>query len=492
MKKISKLKRGNPIKKLNHRYSALSKNYKIIVFVLVFGVIGLVFLFATRASSPTANFEAESATLTNCAKQVTDTTAAGGKAIQFTNCTVSTAGTTFPVHPGVVYTQAQIDAWSTSDPDYTALASKTLANSYSDYTSYKYKPMDYGTQINSAGNPNCGLYSNPPSTACELNDGFKDQSGYAKVQAVLWAADGIQGRKDKVIAYLNGYKKVTSFEQDSAEQRRLVAGWAVTNLVQAAEIVGYHDAEFDNFLRYAYGMMDWTANPNWHASFADSKLAIAAYLGDATLWADAKAYFYERIKQSFWHGSHDVANKPFPMHTEDNGSATRLHAPPGTPKIGATQQHWGRDHDPSGVGQVKADGTFDTARFGQPVNGMNAERVRDLGHVNMGLSGWMHGARTIIAQGETLEQHAYDRLLTGYSYHSGRVLYFAQTNTFAAPVPFKGDGGGSRFMGYYGARKLFGAATPQSVKDMIARTEVNTTYAHTVSNHNVAEKFADE
>jgi hypothetical protein len=35
--------------------------------------------------------------------------------------------------------------------------------------------------------------------------------------------------------------------------------------------------------------MDWPGAGNWQGSFADSKLAVAAYLNDDALYADAKA-----------------------------------------------------------------------------------------------------------------------------------------------------------------------------------------------------------
>lgn len=484
MKKSPKAKKGNPIKKLNHRYNALSKNYKILVFVVVFGLVGLIFLFATKASSPTANFEAESASFsrtdgqTNCAKITNDTTASGGKAVQFTNCNVGTAGNTFPVHPGVVYTKAEIDAWSTSNPEYAKLTATGAASTSKTV-------WNFGTDniINSGGNPNC--------TNCDLNTGYKDQSGYAKIQAVLWAADGSQARKDKVTEYLNAYRGIGAstnskpFEDDSAQQYRLVSGWACTNLAQAAEIINYQDNSFKAFLRKCYDVMDWTANPNWHASFADSKLAIAAYLGDSTLWADAKAYFNERIKQSFYHSSYDAGGKVNPMHHEDNGNATRLHSGSGTPNATSTVNHWGGT---SGVAQINSDYTFKSTY--PAVNGVNAERSRDLGHVNMSLGAWMHAIRTIKAQGEQVEQHAYDRLLAGYSYHGSRVLTYLQTGSVPAPAPKSIDSSPDKLQAWYGARKLFGSATPQSVLDLLARSDIQDKTA-AGTNHLIAEQFAD-
>lgn len=390
------------------------------------------------------------------------------------------------VHPGVVYTQADIDSWSTSSPEYTRLAATGAA-------SLTREPWVFGTQISSGGDARC--------TDCDLNTGFRDQSGHAKVQAVLWAADANDARRELVIAYLSEYRTVTSIEWDPVEQYRLVSGWACTNLAQAAEIVDYRDDQFQRFLReVCYPIMDWTGGPNWHASFADSKLAIAAYLGDAELWADAKAYFHERIKQSIYHASYDGA-EVFPLHVEDtqttnpDGTSTvppRLHAPPGTPHLNRTRAQWGASHDPDGQGQINDDYTLNP-KYGAPVNGMNAERLRDLGHVNMGLGAWMHGMRTLKAQGESDAdeyEEAYERLLAAYAYHAQRVLVYEQTGTIPAPVPVNGDGGGARFQGYHGAQRLFGGDTPESVLDMLGRSEVQD-FAAAGANHMVAEAFAD-
>jgi len=98
---------------------------------------------------------------------------------------------------------------------------------------------------------------------------------------------------------------------------------------------------------------------------------------------------------------------------------------------------------------------------------MDAERLRDFGHVNMGLESWVHAARTILAQGETLEAQAYDRLLASADYHSGRVLEHLQTGIFPAPEPVNGTGGDSRFTAYQGLRALFKTETPQNVLDML-------------------------
>jgi hypothetical protein len=349
-----------------------------------------------------------------------------------------------------VYTQAEIDAWSTSSPEYADLARTWAGNVDRAYTSY-------GTEISSVE-----------------RDLLKDESGYMKVQAVLWAADGNAARRDKVITMLNGLRSVTSWEWDPVEQYRLVAGWACTNLAQAAAIIRYHDPGLRRFLvDECYSILDWSNGGNWHASFADSRLAIAAYVGDAALWADAKAYFYRRIGQSIYHS------------TYDGMAVLPLRNDAGTALPGLTQSHWGGNW---GVTQINMDfRPIDPARF---PDGTNAERTRDLGHVSMGLGGWMHGARTILAQGDVLEPHAYDRLRAGYAHHGDRVLAYLITDVIPPPTTARGDGGGSLNQAWFGARVLFGADTPAVVRTLCERSEV-TGYDAGGANHLVAEQFAD-
>lgn len=352
--------------------------------------------------------------------------------------------------PYPVYTQAEVDAWSTGSPEYTR-----LANSWAGNVNRAYAP--YGTQISSAE-----------------RDLLKDESVYIKTQAVLWAADGNAARRNKVFALLDELRPVTSWQWDSVEQYRLVAGWVSTNLAQAAAIVGYQHPDFTRFLvEVNYPIMDWPGANNWQASFADSKLAIAVYVGDEALYADAKAYFYEHIAQSNYHSAYD-GNKVKPC----------LNAS-GAPSANDTVRNWGGYW---GAPQVKADYTF--VNPGVVTDGFNAETIRDLGHVSMGLGAWVHGARTILAHGDTLEQHAYDRLHAAYALHAHRVLTYKNTGSMPAPVTVKGDGGGSLNQSWRGAKVLFGSDTPAAVNALCNHADVKS-YPAAGANHLVAEPFAD-
>ncbi len=349
-----------------------------------------------------------------------------------------------------VYTPAEVDAWSTQDPEYTRLAGSWAGNVLRAHTSY-------GAEISSVE-----------------RDLLKDDSAFMKVQAVLWAADGNSERRTKVAAMLDELRTVTSWEPDSGEQYRLVAGWACTNLAQAAAIIEYVDPQFTAFLvNVCYPILDWSNGPNWHASFADSRLAVAAYVGDRELWENALAYFYVRIRQSIFHSEYDGA-AVHPL-LDGNGNA----------QVGLTTLHWGGAVD---APQVNEDFTpVDPTTF---PDGVNAERMRDLGHVSMGLGAFMHAARTIRAQGESLEPHAYARLREAYAHHGDRVLAYLQTGVIPDPETINDDGGGSLRQGWFGARKLFADDSPEVVVTLCLHPEV-TGFAPAGANHLVAEAFAD-
>lgn len=405
-------------------------------------------------SSPATTTTTKPPTTTTTTAPTTTTTAAP------TTTTAPPPAPAFPVRPGVVYTQSEINAWSPTSAQYTRLASSWAGKVDRAFTSY-------GTQISSVE-----------------RDLLKDESGYMKVQAVLWAADGNSARRAKVVTMLNELRSVTSWQHDTGEQYRLVAGWACTNIAQAASIIDHHDAELRRFLaEVCYPILDWPQNPNWHASFADSKLAIAAYVGDPTLWKDAKAYFNTRIAQSIYHA------------TYDGNGVTPLRGSTGKISSTNTISHWGNNTKSAGAQVHQPETEFVFVHPSLTVNGANAERQRDLGHVSMSLGAWMHGARTILAQGEQLEPHARARLLAGYEHHAGRVLTHLDTGVIPFPsVKYppasQTSGDGSRFQALYGARKLFGAQTPSAVSTLLTRPSV-TGYPAAGANHLVAEAFAD-
>lgn len=357
-------------------------------------------------------------------------------------------------HP--VYTEEWIDSWSTSDPGYTPLTQTFGGNLNRTINSY-------GTAITSTAARN------------QLNN----DAAYAKCMAALWAADGNTARRNKVIEVLEAVKNVRTYSTQPG-QDNLVAGWFGTNLAQAAAIVGYEDEAFAEFLRtVVYPKLDWTTGGNWFASFADSRLAIAAYLKDPALWVDARSYLFFRLPQTIYHSAFDGSTVT-PCRSGDWPATQGAN-----PNLNRTQQHWGGYWGVSQVGPG-----FAAVYQGEPLpDGCDAERTRDLSHPSMGLMGWQQAVSTVIAQGDTVPEHIWQRLIAAAQYHGERILFYEQNNVMPSPTPVNGVGGTIGFA-WWGLRRLLGGDCPEVVYQVL-ETDAVTGLHPAGANHTVAERFCD-
>lgn len=324
--------------------------------------------------------------------------------------------TPFPVLPGVVFTAAKVNAWATG-------------------TQYnRLNATGYANPARAVTNPGATIALSQLAT-------LVDQSVWGMAQAALWAVDASAPRLAALQAWLNGYRDVVAFEVNAGNQtQRLNGAWMVSNMVRVCSIIGYTDAQFiDDFLigtvwnpanvaQQGATILDWSLNPNWHATFADDQLGIAVLSGDTALWTRARAYYRRRLAQSIHHKSHDP-----------NGGTTitPLTNDAGAVSAGNTVNHWGGSW---GVPQVTSPGFSAT---GLP-NGANGERLRDWGHVCDSNGAWAHGALTILAQGEDLYPDEIDRLRAGLNLHADRVYPYFLDGTIVQPVP---TGNGSNFLG---------------------------------------------
>jgi len=84
MRKFIPSLQTNKIKKINASQA--------LVVAAVFGVIGTLLLYETRAATPTASFEAESGSVSSAASAVADTTASGSSAVKFGTSAAITNG----------------------------------------------------------------------------------------------------------------------------------------------------------------------------------------------------------------------------------------------------------------------------------------------------------------------------------------------------------------------------------------------------------------
>lgn len=358
----------------------------------------------------------------------------------------------------VVYTQSEIDAWTTGSA-YTALAADGWGSTSRSVTDHGTATMDTITQSL-----------------------IRDDGGYAKVQAVLWAVDGSPTRLAKVIEVLDGVKDITAHATTSSQgQRNLECSWGFTNMVQAAAIIGranYDNAQFDSFLEnIAYPMMDWSTGMNWLASFIDCRFAIASYLEDATLWADAMDYLDYRIKQCIFHDTYD-SGVVEPIRNSSGWPNIWPDVVNGSINDGLTLTHWND--------QVSTGSPYELTA----PDGTSAERLRDMSHESQGMSSLIHACRTIEACGGTVPTHVHERVKAFVNYHASRVLYHAETGLYLAPEGDQEPGGGAMYDGWFGAKKYLGADASSDVDDLLVHSEV-TSRDIGGANQTVAERLAD-
>lgn len=365
----------------------------------------------------------------------------------------------FPVKPGIVYSRTQISSWAA--PASAVAAAALLGSTNGSLTKSFTSP---GTNIT--------------NRTAALTDSI-----YALCQAILFKANGNTAHRARCTTVLDAYSGVTQWTVDGALSYRLYASWIVDNMVRAAALIGYRKPAFINgFLLDATlnggpaedTVLDHVKNFNWHGTFSAARIAIAAYVGDIDLWDAAKIYCYTRIGQGIYHATYDVDGKVKPC-TGTTGSISSTH----------TVAHWGGEYDVSAK-QVLPDYTPVTPPLS---NGATAERTHDLGHVSLGLGGYMHALRTIKLQDGFVDAAAYARFLAACGDHAARVLQFIDDGTFLSPAPVDDEGGPEYQQAWLGLPGFFGPDTPTSVTQICALSEV-TGYAPAGANHLVAEILA--
>lgn len=381
--------------------------------------------------------------------------------------------TGYRVMPGVVYTQADIHGWSTGI-QYDRLAASPGGN--------------LGRSITTPG----------ATILVSQLAALRDDSVWAKCQAVLWAVDGNPARLAAVRAYLDRYRTVTHWQRadnievpgNNTQTQRLNAAWILDNMTQAASIIGYSDSAWLNtFLigaclkpgaPLATALLDWTGNGNWLTTMAAARLGIAVHADDKALWDQQRAYFAKRLRNCVYHSTYD-GNFIVPLLNPDTN----------TLMTGTTLSHWN-----TGATQVVAngDGTFSPS-VTMP-DGTNCERRRDHGHVCLGLGGIVHAAFTIRAQGEALTLEEYDRIKAALNYHAARMLPYFQSGAQTGdprypgdPWPASGLGGPEYQQSYFPSKRLLGVDASLALQSLVVQGPVFN-YSASGANHLVAEMLA--
>jgi len=373
-----------------------------------------------------------------------------------------------PTFGRLLFTPTEMDAWPNSGSVYSGTAASFVGN-----TSFVF--TDFGTGI---------------TTAAEMDD-FHEESVRGKGHACLWRADNNATRLAKAIEYFDCVKDITSIAGNSPDsgQDNLELSWALPNLVSALAIVGrdnYDNAEMDTFLRdVAYPMLDWYTGNNWFATFAASKLAIASYLEDQTLYDDAKGYAEFRCRQDIYHSTHDGSNiNPI----LGSGLPDRLW--PATvgqpPNQSPTSDHWWEADAGFSPYTAAHDGyTFE--------DGVDAEMIRDLSHESMMLTGFCQSALIIERTGDTVSTDMLDRITASAAWLGRRTLYYLQNATFepGSPAGLNLAALNNYRYGWWTVKRLLGDATPAVIDDVLADPDITPPLSYGGQNHQTIEAFSE-
>ena len=363
----------------------------------------------------------------------------------------------------VMFSRAEIDAWATGT-EFTALA----ATAHGDTA---WSPIDFGTSITTSGQ----------------RDDFLTETTRGKGTAALWAADGNAARLADVNAHLDGLKDIATFDVDvGADNLRM--SWAVPNFLVAAWIVEYSDPDFETFLRdVVMPLLDWTTGGNWFATMAASRLMVASYLQDETLWNDAVAYLEYHVARTLYHSDFDGANvEPitgfsfWPAKLDDT-----------THNESATEQHWFNAVALTG-------GVYPATNGGTPFpDGTDAEVKRDLGHEVMAMTGWLQALLTMERVGASIPTHVADRVRANVEWLGIRVLYWIQNGTLHPTHPGTDGspaGVSSEFnyeAGWYTAARYYAGDVPAVVDDLMAESDISGANVIGVC-HQTVERFTEK
>jgi hypothetical protein len=411
-----------------------------------------------------------------------------------------TSGLFYPDEPvvstdAVLYDQATIDAWNTTDviPNTTTSAYTAVSN-----------------RLNSAMGGNTRSITDRGTGALQgiIRDqgasGWAYDARYAKMQAVLWAADGSATRRNKVIEVLDSVKDCRGIQYTGRStyedgQQKLELSWAVPNWCEAAWIIGYSDANFDAFLDSVYQYLLWRVGGNWHGTMANARWSIANFRNSDTKRTDAMAFFEFYIKRAIYHATYDGTSivPTVNLFWDDPNILTAAgHST-------NTASHWWSSvtsSSPWTARDPRSGYTF--------ASGIDAEFRRDWNHTAMAIAGWANCARNIQLYGGTVPAHAHARIRECANIFGQRVLHIVDNNgtgfnyvagTESPSYPTYDNGGSGTvdrsfahaMVWPYVVKTYLAGETPASVNSLIARSRVYAAAEHEGWNSVAAERLAE-
>jgi hypothetical protein len=228
-------------------------------------------------------------------------------------------------HPGIVVSQAQLDAtraaYQAKDPVIVDQVNKAKNSNYGSL-SYSVKGPWPG------GINQCGSNSNP-NHGCQNAD---DDSNAAYVQALLWYMTGNQTYANNAIEIMNtyssgfrGYAGTNGLSCPSGtdcSNGPLQSGWDAEKWPRAAEIIRYGKTSsgaasgwsassvtaFSNMLKNIYQPVIQNGsgvNGNWDMSMIDGTMQIAVFTENSTLLSSARTLWKGRVPDLFYLQSKD-------------------------------------------------------------------------------------------------------------------------------------------------------------------------------------------
>jgi len=338
-------------------------------------------------------------------------------------CPPASAQTPRWQHPGVLVSEAQLDAtraaYQAGNPVIVSQVAKAQNSNYGSLTYTPAGPWPGGVE-------QCGSNS-VPDFGCSDSDSDSDA---AYVQALLWYITDNQAYAKNTIAildaYSSGFKGYAGYtpgypcpSASGCSNGPLQAAWDAEKWPRAAEIIRYGHGgragwsvsgikDFSTMLANIFVPIIYNGaakNGNWEMSMIDGMMGIAVFDEDSALLAHARAFWLQRVPAYFYYQPMDGDTQP-PF-------------PPGR----AGSETWN--------GQLI---------FNPSTSGVSQETCRDLRHAEDGLASAIDAAEIDFLQGGSLYTavtiDAEDRLVEAMNLMAGLEARGLPGKKITAPQDF--------------------------------------------------------
>lgn len=318
-------------------------------------------------------------------------------------------------HPGVMYSEAQLDLMATE-------ANSSGSNRQATYNTMLSRTAVGGTNVGMAYS-SLSWNSHAISVVGRGSSGSPDQGGSdlmadsmaALVHAMIWRLKGTRANASKACDILNAWSGTITqilFDTTTWSDGKLLAGWTGTLLARAGEIMAYSGwtagagetaldkASLQNVLKTIWVPhinTNWNGGgANWLASFTDSMIQIGVFCDDQDVFDTGIAMWRGNVPAAFWM-SGDTNSWPQLVSSTPPSSGLPISAP-GTMY----------DRSTTSASSLRSYWRSPTSW----PNGLEGEMGRDFHHTAMGYAATFNGAETAWHQGVDLYGEQQTRLVT--------------------------------------------------------------------------------